>query len=64
MGNKLETLRSEIALLVSEYAKEQYKVKPFVPGETVIPPSGKFLGEEELQNMVAASRWLANDWKV
>ena len=55
MGNKLETLRSEIALLVSEYAKEQYKVKPFVPGETVIPPSGKFLGEEELQNMVAAS---------
>ena len=55
MSNKLETLRSEIALLVSEYAKEQYKVKPFVPGETVIPPSGKLLGEEELQNMVAAS---------
>lgn len=55
MKNKLETLRSEIAYLVSEYAKEQYKVKPFLPGETVIPPSGKLLGEEELQNMVAAS---------
>jgi CDP-4-dehydro-6-deoxyglucose reductase, E1 len=55
MKNTLETLRSEIAALVSLYAKEQYKVKAFVPGETVIPPSGKLLGEEELQNMVAAS---------
>jgi CDP-6-deoxy-D-xylo-4-hexulose-3-dehydrase len=55
MNNKLETLRSEIAALVSSYAKEQYKEKAFVPGETVIPPSGKLLGEEELQNMVAAS---------
>jgi CDP-6-deoxy-D-xylo-4-hexulose-3-dehydrase len=55
MNNTLETLRAEIASLVSQYAKEQYKVKAFVPGETVIPPSGKLLGEEELQNMVAAS---------
>lgn len=51
----LETLRIEIATLVSAYAKEQYKEKAFVPGETVIPPSGKLLGEEELQNMVSAS---------
>ncbi len=55
MSNTLETLRAQIAILVKEYAKEQYKVKAFVPGETVIPPSGKLLGEEELQNMVAAS---------
>ena len=55
MSNKLETLRSEIASLVSAYAKEQYKDKPFQPGETVIPPSGKLLGESELQNMVSAS---------
>jgi CDP-6-deoxy-D-xylo-4-hexulose-3-dehydrase len=55
MSNTLETLREEIATLVSAYAKEQYKEKPFVPGQTVIPPSGKLLGEEELQNMVAAS---------
>ena len=60
MSNKLEDLRKDIAVLVTEYAKEQYKPKPFVPGETVIPPSGKLLGEEELQNMVAASldAWL------
>jgi CDP-6-deoxy-D-xylo-4-hexulose-3-dehydrase len=55
MSNTLENLRSEIATLVSAFAKEQYKEKLFVPGETVIPPSGKLLGEEELQNMVAAS---------
>lgn len=55
MINRLDTLRAEIAVLVSEYAKEQYKPKPFIPGETLIPPSGKLLGEEELQNMVSAS---------
>ena len=55
MSNTLENLRAEIATLVSAYAKEQYKEKAFIPGETVIPPSGKLLGEEELQNMVAAS---------
>ena len=52
MSKTLETLRAEIATLVSAYAKEQYKTKPFIPGETVVPPSGKLLGEEELQNMV------------
>jgi CDP-6-deoxy-D-xylo-4-hexulose-3-dehydrase len=52
---KLNSLRKEIANLVTKYAAEQYKPKPFVGGETVIPPSGKLLGEAELQNMVAAS---------
>jgi len=55
MSNTLEALRTEITNLVSAYAKEQYKEKAFVPGETIIPPSGKLVGEEELQNMVAAS---------
>jgi CDP-6-deoxy-D-xylo-4-hexulose-3-dehydrase len=55
MSNTLDTLRKEIANLVSTYAKEQYQEKAFIPGETIIPPSGKLLGEEELQNMVAAS---------
>jgi len=52
---KLNSLRKDIANLVTQYAKEQYKPQAFIPGETVIPPSGKLLGEEELQNMVAAS---------
>ena len=52
---KLNALREEIALLVTKYAAEQYKPQVFIAGETVIPPSGKLMGEEELQNMVAAS---------
>lgn len=55
MSNKLENLRAEISSLVTKYSAELYKPKAFVPGETAVPPSGKLLGEEELQNMVAAS---------
>jgi CDP-6-deoxy-D-xylo-4-hexulose-3-dehydrase len=55
MNNNLESLREEIAVLVTKYAKEQYKPKPFIAGTTLVPPSGKLLGEGELQNMVAAS---------
>jgi CDP-4-dehydro-6-deoxyglucose reductase, E1 len=54
-NNKLENLRAEIASLVTKYSEEKYKPTPFIGGETVIPPSGKLMGEEELQNMVAAS---------
>ena len=54
-NKKLENLRSEIATLVSKYSDEKFKSVPFVGGETVIPPSGKLIGEEELQNMVSAS---------
>ena len=46
MSNTLENLRAEIATLVSAYAKEQYAPKTFVPGVTVVPPSGKLLGEK------------------
>lgn len=55
MTEKLEHLRAEISSLVTKYSAELYKPKAFVPGETAVPPSGKLLGEEELQNMVAAS---------
>ena len=55
MNNNLDSLREEISVLVARYAKEQYKSKPFIRGTTLVPPSGKLLGEEELQNMVAAS---------
>lgn len=57
MDNKeqLENLRNEIAGLVSKFATLNYETSPFIPGQTVVPPSGKLLGEEEMQNMVAAS---------
>ena len=57
---KEETLRLEIASLVKKFADIKFRKPEFIPGETVIPPSGKLLGEEEIQNMVAASldAWL------
>jgi CDP-6-deoxy-D-xylo-4-hexulose-3-dehydrase len=57
---QLLNLRNEIATLVSKYAAINYEPTPFIPGETVVPPSGKLLGEGEMQNMVAASldAWL------
>lgn len=51
----IDSIRKEIAELVSQYAALQYVEKEFVPGETVIPPSGKVIGETELQYMVEAS---------
>jgi CDP-6-deoxy-D-xylo-4-hexulose-3-dehydrase len=52
---KQETLRLEIAKLVEQFAKDKYQPSPFIAGETVIPPSGKFLDKAELLNMVEAS---------
>jgi len=57
---QLENLRNQIAVLVSEFASINFAATPFIPGETLVPPSGKLLGEEEVQNMVASSldAWL------
>lgn len=48
-------IRETIGNLVGEFAELAYAEKPFVPGETVIPPSGKLIGELELRYMVEAS---------
>jgi CDP-6-deoxy-D-xylo-4-hexulose-3-dehydrase len=48
-------LRAQIAALVQQYADQLYAPKPFVPGESPVPVSGKVLGAKELQLMVEAS---------
>ncbi|WP_199155801.1 lipopolysaccharide biosynthesis protein RfbH [Chromobacterium sp. ASV23] len=48
-------LREKISQLVAEYAEQALAAKQFVPGQTVVPPSGKLIGAEELQLMVEAS---------
>ena len=49
-------LRDQIRQLVAQYAALTHDApQPFVPGETVLPPSGKVIGRPELQNMVDAS---------
>ncbi|CNK98364.1 lipopolysaccharide biosynthesis protein RfbH [Yersinia frederiksenii] len=50
-----DILRQEISQLVERYAQTALAAKPFVGGETVIPPSGKVIGARELQLMVEAS---------
>ena len=65
MSNTLESLREEIAGLVTKYAKEQYKPQPFIGGETVVPPSGKLLGEEGITKYGGSFfRWLVNHRKI
>jgi CDP-6-deoxy-D-xylo-4-hexulose-3-dehydrase len=48
-------LRKQILDLVTIYADEQFKPREFISGETIIPPSGKVIGKEEIMNMVEAS---------
>ena len=50
-----ESLRQEISKLVQQFADLTTTPKPFTPGETVIPPSGKVVGAREMQLMVEAS---------
>ena len=54
-SKKLEQLKKEIIDKASEYGKLKYSINPFVAQETVIPPSGKVLDENELVHMVDAS---------
>jgi CDP-6-deoxy-D-xylo-4-hexulose-3-dehydrase len=50
-----EELRQQILQLVTQYAAQRHAPRPFVPGESVIPPSGKVFGSEELCNAVDAA---------
>lgn len=50
-----EKIRQQISLLVDQYAALEFSPKTFVPEQTIIPPSGKVIGAEELKNMVDAS---------
>lgn len=45
----------EIEIFVEKVLREKQKANKFIPGETLIPPSGKLIGYEETKNMVLAS---------
>lgn len=51
----LEALREDILRLVERYAHEVFKERPFVPGLSPIPASGKVIGAKELANAVDAA---------
>jgi CDP-6-deoxy-D-xylo-4-hexulose-3-dehydrase len=50
-----QELRNKILALVAEYAQVAHGPKKFEPGVSVVPPSGKVFGAEELQHLVDAS---------
>jgi CDP-4-dehydro-6-deoxyglucose reductase, E1 len=49
-----EALRAQILSLVAEYHEAAFAARPFVPGESTIPVSGKVFGAEEVQHVVDA----------
>jgi CDP-6-deoxy-D-xylo-4-hexulose-3-dehydrase len=55
-----DQIRQAISKLVDEYAAIEFAAKEFVPGSTVIPPSGKLIDASEIKNMIEASldAWL------
>lgn len=57
-----DDLRAEIRLLVSKYAELEFQSRGFFPGQDLVPPSGKLIGQEELIHMVEASLdgWLTS----
>jgi CDP-6-deoxy-D-xylo-4-hexulose-3-dehydrase len=52
---QLDKIRTQISNLVQQYADIAYAPKPFVPGQTTVPVSGKVIGAGELKMMVDAS---------
>lgn len=54
-NDQTKALRVQISKLVDEYAAIALKPQPFSPGTSVVPPSGKVIGAEELKLMVEAS---------
>lgn len=49
------SIREKISKLVDEYAAIAMAPQPFLAGLTLVPPSGKLIGAEEIKKMVEAS---------
>ena len=54
-SNQKKKLRNKISSLVKKYSDLEFKRRKFIPGKSTIPPTGKVIGDLELQNMVEAS---------
>ncbi len=50
-----EVLRTAMAFNVDNFALNKFDTPSFIPGTSIIPPSGKVIGAAELKNMVEAS---------
>jgi CDP-6-deoxy-D-xylo-4-hexulose-3-dehydrase len=55
LSSRADELRGRIASLVTDYYRESFAPRPFVPGESPVPVSGKVFDDRELQALVDAS---------
>jgi len=55
MSDKADHLRRQILALTAEYFREAFPARPFVPGESSVPVSGKVLDPADLSAVVDAS---------
>lgn len=53
--SKTEKLKDQIFSLIKEYHNEVFKEKPFIPGETAIPVSGKLIDYHEIINITESA---------
>jgi len=53
--SSLDALRDEILTLVTRYGEQASAVRPFVPGQTPIPPSGRVVGAPEMRMITDAA---------
>lgn len=53
--SSLDALRDEILTLVTRYGEQASAVRPFVPGQTPIPASGKVVGAPEMRMITDAA---------
>ncbi len=51
----MSSTKQEIFKLVEKYFQEEHAKKPFVPGESVVPVSGKVYDESDMKNLVESS---------
>jgi CDP-4-dehydro-6-deoxyglucose reductase, E1 len=55
MSDPQEALREQISALVADYYHQAFAEKPFTPGVSSVPVSGRVFNEEEIQMLVEAS---------
>ena len=55
MSEKADALRRQILALTRDYFSEQFPEKPFVPGTSTVPVSGKVFDSDEVEHLVDAS---------
>ena len=54
MPDRAEAIRAQIRALVAEYHEAAFAERPFVPGESPVPVSGRVFGASDVQHLVDA----------